>query len=337
MTEDNDPYKKAYYRLKSQKKELEIVLNKDIELLKSENTSLKSENIFLKESYNLDLNDSFIDQYPNPIFLIDFNLKIIYSNILANEILISNNLDLNLFSFLDQQDLLKIRSKKKIEKPLILKGQTFQLLCYKKEESIQVFFKNLTKETKLEFDFEKLSNSFDDILNSVNDIIYKTNGNGEFTFANAKGIEITGYPLSELRNITFHKLLKKSEIERVKNHYYKVIKSKIKFDYFEFEFISKTGKSFWLGQNVTFKYIGKKVIETIAIARDITEIKYAKIELENSEEKYRKTIENLKFGIMEVDLNENITKVYSGMEIMTGYNKNELINKKAFDVLLTKE
>ena len=113
MTEDNDPYKKAYYRLKSQKKELEIVLNKDIELLKSENTSLKSENIFLKESYNLDLNDSFIDQYPNPIFLIDFNLKIIYSNILANEILISNNLDLNLFSFLDQQDLLKIRSKKK--------------------------------------------------------------------------------------------------------------------------------------------------------------------------------------------------------------------------------
>src|SRR5574343_75863 len=67
--------------------------------------------------------------------------------------------------------------------------------------------------------------------------------------------------------------------------------------------------------------------------QDITEIVKNKESLGKVEEKYRKIIENLKLGLIEVDLDENITKVYPAFCEMTGYTEDELINGNARELL----
>lgn len=67
--------------------------------------------------------------------------------------------------------------------------------------------------------------------------------------------------------------------------------------------------------------------------QDITEIVKNKESLGKVEEKYRKIIENLKLGLIEVDLDENITKVYPAFCEMTGYTEDELMHGNARQLL----
>ena len=62
---------------------------------------------------------------------------------------------------------------------------------------------------------------------------------------------------------------------------------------------------------------------------DITQYLIDQQKLNKAEDKYSKIIENLKFGLIEVDLNENITKVYPAFCELTGYNAEELLGQNA--------
>jgi PAS domain S-box-containing protein len=55
------------------------------------------------------------------------------------------------------------------------------------------------------------------------------------------------------------------------------------------------------------------------------------------EEKYRRIIEDLKFGLLEVDLNENITKVYPAFCDLVGYTKEELLGENARILIVNEE
>lgn len=59
--------------------------------------------------------------------------------------------------------------------------------------------------------------------------------------------------------------------------------------------------------------------------------------LEEQEEKYRMILENMELGVMEVDNDDRITRVYDAMCRLTGYREEELIGRKAADVFLPSE
>jgi two-component system, sensor histidine kinase len=66
---------------------------------------------------------------------------------------------------------------------------------------------------------------------------------------------------------------------------------------------------------------------------DITEVIRSKESLQRVEEKYKKIIEELQFGLLEVDLEQRITKAFPAFCQMTGYEENELIGQFANHVL----
>ncbi len=70
---------------------------------------------------------------------------------------------------------------------------------------------------------------------------------------------------------------------------------------------------------------------------DITAIKKANKSVKISEEKYRNIIENMKLGLLEVDNDDRIIKIYHGFSMLTGYNEKDLIGKKAIETLLPKK
>lgn len=70
---------------------------------------------------------------------------------------------------------------------------------------------------------------------------------------------------------------------------------------------------------------------------DITEQHNTNLAIQNSEEKYRGLMENMELGLMEVDNNSVITKVYDRFAKMLGYEPEEMIGKNAVELLPTKE
>lgn len=66
--------------------------------------------------------------------------------------------------------------------------------------------------------------------------------------------------------------------------------------------------------------------------QDITDMMLNKESLRIVEDKYSRIIENLNFGLVEVDLEENITKVYPAFCELTGYNEGELLGQNAVKV-----
>jgi PAS domain S-box-containing protein len=71
--------------------------------------------------------------------------------------------------------------------------------------------------------------------------------------------------------------------------------------------------------------------------QDITEIIRSKESLQKVEDKYRKVIEALNFGMIEVDMNETITKVYPAFCRLTDYTEEELIGANARTTLAFEE
>ncbi len=71
--------------------------------------------------------------------------------------------------------------------------------------------------------------------------------------------------------------------------------------------------------------------------KDITEQHHTYLAIQNSEEKYRGVMENMELGLMEVDNDNNITKVYERFYTMLGYTPEEMIGKNAIELLLAKD
>jgi PAS domain S-box-containing protein len=101
--------------------------------------------------------------------------------------------------------------------------------------------------------------------------------------------------------------------------------------------ISASRQIAWLSQNVQLLFNNTEIKGAMAIARIITE-KYLTSDMLNpSEEKYRGIIQNLQFGLIEVDMDERITYINDAMCQITGYSQDELMGKVAYEVLTNEE
>ncbi|MGB0424180.1 MAG: PAS domain S-box protein, partial [Flavobacteriales bacterium] len=105
----------------------------------------------------------------------------------------------------------------------------------------------------------------------------------------------------------------------------------------EFQFITKSKDLIWIEQNTRLLRNSEGDLFATAVARDITEEKNAKVDLKKSESKYQRIIENMELGLMEVDLEGRITKVYDKFCELSGFSKTELVGQKADDMLLAPE
>ena len=92
---------------------------------------------------------------------------------------------------------------------------------------------------------------------------------------------------------------------------------------------------------IKFDYIpiisSGKILGILWQFTDITDQKQLDLQIRNSEEKYRGVIENMDLGLMEVDNQGTILKVYEGFCRMTNYRPEELIGKNAENLLLPPE
>jgi len=65
---------------------------------------------------------------------------------------------------------------------------------------------------------------------------------------------------------------------------------------------------------------------------DITDLKVTQDALEESERRYRDTFENAPVGIVQTDFDARFVRVNQKLSEITGYSKDELVGKTAFEL-----
>lgn len=192
------------------------------------------------------------------------------------------------------------------------------------------------------FELEKSEIRYRQLVENASDIIYNISETGEFLYMNAIGIKAFGYAEEEIIGANFLTFVAPESKEQTAKHYAELASELWQNDYYEFSVLSKEGETYWIGQSVTLNTKENGELFFSAIARDISERKKAEAKLEDaqkalekSEVKYRSIIENMDLGLMEVDLDGIITRVYEKFNEMTGYRGDELVGKIAKDVFTT--
>jgi len=239
--------------------------------------------------------------------------------------------------------------ERRLKREIAARKQAEQLL----EEKAKALFDTNLALKKLNADLEEeikqrtlqLSESeskFRQLVEKATEVIYNVDINGLITYVNNVGIEQYGYSEEDILGKPFTIFIPEPYRKDCFEHYMEFMLSGKSSDYYETPVMTKFGSQSWFGQNTNRVVDNDGTIYFSVFARDIDQrrraeeaLSLAKLEIEKSEIKYRSIIENMQLGLLEVDLNNTIIKVYPHFNEMTGYEGDELIGKnapKVFDV-----
>lgn len=145
-----------------------------------------------------------------------------------------------------------------------------------------------------------------------------------FTYVNKAIQELTGYSENELLTMNFYDAVHPDMRTAIRERAATRKAGKSLPERYEVHIIRKNGEDLWLDMAVAvFEYEGNRAI--FGTAFDITESKYAKEALAESERKYRTILETIEEGYFEVDLAGNLTFCNDALCRITGMNRDRLI------------
>lgn len=119
-----------------------------------------------------------------------------------------------------------------------------------------------------------LSTNYQSLVENAQDMIYNLDVHGNFVFVNERCVQLFGYSSEMLIGKPSLSLVAPTHKAEVIQFYENQFKHRIHHTYLEFPIKTKSGRIFWVGQNVTMVYepgSRKRISGFIALARDITE------------------------------------------------------------------
>lgn len=191
--------------------------------------------------------------------------------------------------------------------------------------AIERFF----SENKLKENEEK----FRLLIESATDIFYYTDAEGRFTYVNEISSKITGFSNEELLSMKYLDLVEPSHRKEVRNFYTIQTFKGQRVTYNEFPIRTKSGKIAWVGQNVQLIIHNGKVEGIQAIARDITNLKTAQLEVEVSRNFLNEIIDSIPNPLFVKNRQHQWVLVNQAYCNLTGINKENILGKTEHDFL----
>ena len=115
---------------------------------------------------------------------------------------------------------------------------------------------------------------YQQMVESASDIIYRTDANGNFTYANPIALRLMGFKSeSEVLGRHYMELAAPHQRKDLRKFYVRQFLAGETTTYYEFAAITTDGNELWLGQNVQILRENGKIVGFQAVARDITELK----------------------------------------------------------------
>ena len=198
------------------------------------------------------------------------------------------------------------------------------------EESNKLLQKEIAERIKIEGELLQNQNYTNNLINSSLDIICATDENDKIKEFNRAAESTFGYTKQEMEG------LKPEILYADKKDFSKTRKELESKGFFigEVQNKRKTGEIFTSFLSATIlKDNDGKVIGTMGVSRDITDIKLAELELIESEERYRDLFENASDLIQSVDIKGEIIYVNNAWKKTLGYTDTDVLGKTIFDLL----
>ncbi|MBC7568551.1 MAG: PAS domain S-box protein, partial [Spirosoma sp.] len=117
------------------------------------------------------------------------------------------------------------------------------------------------------------------LIESIQDIIYKISPEGCFTFVSPVVERLLGYKEDEFIGNHFTQFVVEDYRQPLGDFYLNMIQNQQDSTYNEFPVMAKSGRVVWIGQTVRTIIVQDRVIELVAVARDVSDRKAAEQEL----------------------------------------------------------
>ncbi|WP_298223972.1 PAS domain S-box protein [Flavobacterium sp.] len=327
----HDPLLDLLHVLKNQEisakelKETLITINKQKNDLKKAN----------KEIHDIAL---FPTQNPDPLIRIDFDGNLIKRNPAAETLLSfiheGREYDAATFFKIISPQIDVDQERYIFETQSGSKDYSFVCKSLKEEKYINIYGRDITEQKRNRAELERLSL----VASSNENGIVFTYPDGTIFWCNDAYTNLTGFPKEFILGKTPIEIGKCEHTNT--EDFSKMLTPFYKGEPFEVELIhgKKDGSHFWSrtkGQPI-FDEQGK-VKQYFAMLEDISLKKRYDESLEKEKSKYQSIIANMNLGLLEVDLNDVITLSNNSFNEMSGYASEELVGKKAAELLMPSE
>ena len=356
-------YKKAYKREKIARKEAERILESKAEKLFNVNSKLLSLNINLEENLLQRTEQTKAAEKEFSLLVESANVMIYKTDIEGNLIFI-NPTGEKISGYSSEEligkkfsDIVKEGQKKSMilfyknqfknklestynEYPIITKSgkrvwiaQNVQLIM--KDDNYVGFWvvaTDITERIKSDNELKKSNDKYKKLFDGAFDGIIILDSNRRFIEWNSKMETLLGYSAEELKGMHITKILHQEDVNESKTYLERLLKEGYYSNYIG-KIKNKFGKIIDIEVNSRATYEHGKITGSIDSVRDITERITIEKAIIRSEEKYRGIIENLEFGLLEVNLKGIIEKAYPSFCKLTGYSEEELIGRNPYHLL----
>ncbi len=305
------------------------IINNDFKIINKQ--LIENQNKLIEKSEFIEEIALLPDQNPNPIFRVSFDGEIKYANPSAHKIFEN----VQQWFDLDIKQLLIKKNKTIISEDQIIHNDNYYSAIFApipEKKYFNIYFINNTKTINYEKTLITTNSRLDKLINNIGVGILVENANRQILLTNSNfcslfsiNVEPSMLVGADCTNSAEEsKVLFKNEREFV-DRINEIVTNKLPVfgdilhlkdgRILERDFIPLSEQSEYTGH--IWKY------------QDITQVIHTKESLKRVDEKYRRIIENFQLGLIEVDLNEVITKVYPSFMELTGYSEDELLGKNA--------
>ncbi|MBN1184926.1 MAG: PAS domain S-box protein [Bacteroidales bacterium] len=198
-----------------------------------------------------------------------------------------------------------------------------------------VYFSDVTHRKSAEKKAREAEAMYSDIVETAQDLIWKCDNEGRFVYLNKACEHIYGYSITEMLGRPFTDFLPAEEVDMDKKLFNSLLSTKGSISGYETMHTRKDGNPVYLSFNAKYyKDADGKKLGIQGTAHDITSRKLAEKALEEARLFNDNLIDTANVIIVALDINGKIQIFNPYAEIITGYNKEDLLGKSWFEVLV---
>lgn len=209
---------------------------------------------------------------------------------------------------------------------------------------VQLFMRDVTKKKKVEFELTRSENRFRKVFESVKDLIYSISKEGKFISLNPAFEMLSGYKVDEFIGRSFVELVHPDDLPLAMSSFSKIFLGK-KVEMYNLRLKHKDGTYRICELTPGALIIDNMVVESLGLARDVTDRVLSEKKLRESEERFNYALKGANDGLWDWNLVTNEVYFSPRWKSMLGYEDHELENSFAVwlsllhpdDVLTTKQ
>lgn len=227
------------------------------------------------------------------------------------------------------------RQIRRFEMPGKYTDTWYRMTAFPSDEGITVIGTDITERKLAEEALRESEERYRHLVKHAPSGIYEIDiETTRFTEVNDTMCEILGYTREELLSIKPEELLEEESRGLFKERILKTLAGERISEQTEYKVRTRDGHELWAVLNTTINYEHGRPKSVSVIAHDITERKQVETTLRESEERYRRIVEDTHEGIWMIDSNGATTYVNPQMAALLGYTPEEMIGRNAFDFVI---